>query len=317
MKTLSPKFTWIPLGAGGGLLESDLSAHLIAPMGSHDFICLDAGTLLSGLKAANEAGCFHDIPIPEDSALSPEGHVLHHHIKAYLISHPYLDHTQGLSSISPNDAPKPILSMAGTINDIRSHLFNWRTWPNFGDSGEPPRLGQYRYITLSSGVRTPIENTEMHVQAYPLSHGSHTDSNAFLIESKGFYILYMGDTGPDEIEKRTTTQDVWKQITPLIQEDRLQAIFIESSYIDERPDSELYSHLTPAWVIRAFNQLALMVDAKRPEAALEGLTMIITHIKPDLLSGQSPRQTVKEQFKAHNDLGLRLIFAEQGVRLDI
>jgi len=40
---LSPKFTWIPLGTGGGLLESDLSAHLIAPMGSHDFICLDAG----------------------------------------------------------------------------------------------------------------------------------------------------------------------------------------------------------------------------------------------------------------------------------
>ena len=112
---LSPKFTWIPLGVGGGLLEKDLSAHLIAPMGSHDFICLDAGTLLSGLKAANEAGCFHDIPIPEGSALSPEGYVLHHHIKAYLISHPYLDHTQGLAAISPNDAPKPVLSMEGTI----------------------------------------------------------------------------------------------------------------------------------------------------------------------------------------------------------
>ena len=221
MKTLSPKFTWIPLGAGGGLLESDLSAHLIAPVGSHDFICLDAGCLLSGLKAACEAGCFHDIPIPEDTALSPEGYVLHHHINAYLITHPYLDHIQGLAAISPNDTPKPVLSMEGTINDIRSHLFNWRTWPNFGDTGEPPCLGQYRYLTLSPGVRKHIENTEMHVQAFPLSHGTHTDSNAFLIDSNGFYVLYMGDTGPDEIENRTTTRDLWEQITPLVREERL------------------------------------------------------------------------------------------------
>ena len=111
--------------------------------------------------------------------------------------------------------------------------------------------------------------------------------------------------------------NLWKQITPLIQGNKLQAIFIESSYVDERPDSELYSHLTPAWVIRAFNQLASMVDAKHPGDALKGLTVIITHIKPDLLSGNSPRHIVKEQFKVHNDLGLRLIFAEQGVRLDI
>ena len=41
----------------------------------------------------------------------------------------------------------------------------------------------------------------------------------------------------------------------------IQAIFIESSYVDERRDNELFSHLTPAWVIRAFDQLASMVDA--------------------------------------------------------
>jgi len=317
MRMLSPKFTWIPIGVGGGLLESNLSAHLIAPIGAQNFICLDAGTLLSGIKAAHEAGCFHDILIPEDSDLSPEGHILHHHIRAYLISHPYLDHTQGLVVISPNDSPKPILSLEGVISDFRSHLFNWRTWPNFGDAGEPPCLGLYRYLALSPGVRTHIENTEMHVQAFPLSHGSHTDSTAFLIESNGFYVLYMGDTGPDEVEKRTTTKDLWEQIIPLIQAEYLQAIFIESSYVDEHPDNELYSHLTPAWVVSAFRQLASMVDSKRPKEALKGLTVIITHIKPNLSSGLQPRQVVEEQLKAHNDLQLRLIFAEQSKRLDI
>jgi 3',5'-cyclic-nucleotide phosphodiesterase len=127
----------------------------------------------------------------------------------------------------------------------------------------------------------------------------------------------MGDTGPDEVEKRSTTKDLWEQIIPLIQERCLQAIFIESSYVDERPDSELYSHLTPKWVINAFRQLAAMVDSKRPEKALEGLTVIVTHIKPDLSSGLNPLQIVTEQLKAHNDLRLRLIFAKQGKRMDI
>ncbi len=97
----------------------------------------------------------------------------------------------------------------------------------------------------------------------------------------------------------------------------LQAIFIESSYVDEHPDNELYSHLTPAWLISAFRQLASMVDSKRPKEALKGLTVIITHIKPDLSSGPQPREVVEEQLKAHNDLRLRFIFAEQGKRLDI
>jgi 3',5'-cyclic-nucleotide phosphodiesterase len=317
MKTLTPKFTWIPLGVAGGLLENNLSAHLIAPIGSDNFISMDAGTLLSGLKAACEAGCFHDIPVPEDSDLSTEGHILINHIRAYLISHPYLDHTLGLVVNSPNDSPKPIMSLEGTLSDIRSHIFNWRTWPNFGDTGEPPCLGLYCYVALSPGVRTRIENTEMSVQAFPLSHGTHTDSTAFLIESNGYHVLYMGDTGPDELEGRSTTQDLWEQIIPLIHGKFLQAIFIESSYVDERPDSELYSHLTPKWVINAFRQLAAMVDSKRPEKALEGLTVIITHIKPDLSSGLNPLQIVRDQLKAHNDLQLRLIFAEQGKRMDI
>jgi cAMP phosphodiesterase len=60
-----------------------------------------------------------------------------------------------------------------------------------------------------------------------------------------------------------------------------------------------------------------MVDSQRPEKALEGLTVIITHIKPDLSSGLNPLQIVREQLKAHNDLRLRFIFAEQGKRMDI
>ncbi len=296
----------------GGLDESNLSSHLIAPIDSNKFVCLDAGTVYTGLQAANQKGCFSKIELSTDSGLSTEGTILHHHIMAYLISHPYLDHIEGLTSVSPNDFPKPIMSLQGTIDDIKNLLFNWRLWPNFANSGTPPLLGQYRYIPLKTGESTKVEQTSMSVEAYPLAHGQFTDSTAFLVESDSAYILYMGDTGPDEVEKRSTTQDLWKRIAPLIKSNTLHGIFIETSYPDERPDDQLFSHLTPRWLMHSFHKLASIVDAGNHLEALQGLKVIITHIKPDLSADNTVTETIKRQLFSHNDLSLNLIIAEQG-----
>ncbi len=312
---LKPAFTWIPLGVEGGLDESSLSAHLIAPIGSTDYICLDAGTLFSGLKVANRNGCFKDIKPAE--GLSIEGTVLHHHIKAYMITHPYLDHVEGLVVVSPNDNQKPIMGLSEVIDDIENHLFNWHVWPNFGDRGTSPAMGQYRYAELQPGMKTEVPDTSMSIEAHPLSHGAHTDSTAFLVESNDEYLLYMGDTGPDEIEESTTTEDLWKRIVPLIKERSLHGIFIETSYVDERPDDQLFSHLTPAWLMKAFRKLAVMTDPQDPENSLQELKVIITHIKPDFSSIVTTRETIEKQLHKHNDLGLDLIFAEQGKRYSL
>ncbi len=316
MNSMSPQFVWIPLGAGGGLDESNLSAHLLAPIGSSDFICLDAGTILAGLKTAIKNGCFDSIEVKEDPALCVEGIVLHHHIKAYLITHTYLDHVEGLVEISPSDSPKSIIGLAGIIADLETHIFNWHVWPNLCISGTPPAIGQYNYVVLQEGERSVIADTAMNVEAYPLAHGE-TDSTAFLVESAGAFVLYMGDTGPDEVEKRDTTQALWKRIAPLIRARSLHALSIEASYPNAREDDQLYSHLTPAWVMKAFHQLAEIVDPGNPGSALEGLTVIITHIKPDLSSGISVREVIKTQLNDRNDLGLRLIFAEQGKKYEL
>jgi 3',5'-cyclic-nucleotide phosphodiesterase len=317
MKTLPPQFIWIPVGVEGGLDESSLSAHLIAPIGSTSFVCLDAGTLLAGLKVACRNNCFKDISVPGETDLTIEGYILHNHIKAYLITHPYLDHVEGLVVISPNDKAKPIMGLQGTIEDIKNYLFNWRVWPNFGSEGVPPLLGIYDYETLHAGIGKPISGTSMSVEAFPLAHGNFTDSTAFLIESENSFLLYMGDTGPDEIERRSTTQDLWKRIVPLIKAECLHGIFIETSYPDERPDDQLFSHLTPAWLMRAFRNLAELVNPGYPESALQDLNVIITHIKPDLRSGSKPREAITAQLLAHNDLGLHFIFAEQGKRYEL
>ncbi len=316
MKKKAAKFLWIPLGVEGGLDESNLSAHLLTPLGSADFICLDAGTVLTGLSIAYRNHCFDNMPIKNDPSLTFEGSVLHHHIKAFLITHSYLDHLEGMVVISPNDSKKPIISIGSVIRDIQTHLFNWRIWPNLSDSGTAPAIGLYSYITLKEDEMSDINGTSLRVRAFPLAHGE-SQSAAFLIESEGAYVLYMGDTGPDEIEKCETTYELWKQIAPLVREQRVHAIFIEASYPDERPDDQLYSHLTPAWLMKAFGQLADIVDPENPDTVLEGLTVVITHIKPDFSAGPSPRDIVKRQLESRNSMGLRLIFAEQGKRYEL
>ncbi|HEX8357577.1 MAG TPA: hypothetical protein VF610_09205, partial [Segetibacter sp.] len=45
-------FKVVPLGVKGGLDESNLSAYLIAPSGTNNYICVDAGTIRSGIDKA-------------------------------------------------------------------------------------------------------------------------------------------------------------------------------------------------------------------------------------------------------------------------
>ena len=124
------KFIAIPLGCKGGLIESDLTSYLLAPAGDANFIALDAGTLLAGLRQAKKKGSLQNIKIPPDSPLNLEGVVLKNHIKAYAISHAHLDHIAGMVINAPDDSSKPILGLPSTIDTIRDHMFNWKTWPN-------------------------------------------------------------------------------------------------------------------------------------------------------------------------------------------
>ena len=138
------KFVSIVLGTAGGLEEQNLSAYLLAPIGSKDFVALDAGTLLTGLRKARMMGSLWDIHVPPESDLTIEGWVLQNNIKAYLITHAHLDHVAGLVINSPADTTKELLGIPSTIDYIRDHLFNWKIWPNFGNEGDQLRLNKYR-----------------------------------------------------------------------------------------------------------------------------------------------------------------------------
>ena len=222
-------FKVVPLGVLGGIDESNLSAYMIAPEGSNNYICMDAGTLHAGIEKAVENKVF---TIPTEQ-------VLKKYIKGYCISHSHLDHLAGLLINSPEDSTKNIYAFPDCIETFKTHYFTWASWANFANEGEAPQLKKYTYKPLKLGEEISLENASMKMKAYPLAHSNLT-SSAFLLQSGDNYILYLGDTGPDAVEKSQNLHKLWAAIAPLIKSKQLKAIMIETSFPDEQPDKTLF-----------------------------------------------------------------------------
>jgi len=291
-------FRIVPLGIKGGIDESNLSAYMVAPIGTNDYICLDAGSLHYGIEKAVANKVFS----------IPAERVLRQYIKGYFISHAHLDHISGLIINSPDDTVKTIYALASCIETIKTHYFTWESWANFTDEGEKPALKKYSYRVLSPDSIIAIKNTAMTVQAFPLSHSNLT-STAFLVNSGDAYLLYLGDTGPDEIEKSQNLHKLWQAIAPLIKSKKLKGIMIETSFPDEQPDKTLFGHLTPKWLMKEMDDLAALTG---PDT-LKGFNLIITHVKPP----QVNIDRIKVQLKAENKLRFNLIFPEQAKVIDL
>ncbi|WP_374951644.1 MBL fold metallo-hydrolase [Mucilaginibacter sp.] len=290
-----PAFRVVPLGVLGGIDESNLSAYMIAPSGSNNYVCMDAGTLHAGLVKAVAAKTFN---------IHAE-QVLKKYIKGYFISHAHLDHLSGLIINSPDDSTKNIYGLKSTLTTIKDHYFSWQSWANFADDGDAPRLKKYHYKPLEPGSETAIDNTELNVQVFPLSHSNLT-STAFLLRSGDSYILYLGDVGPDEIENSKNMLHLWEAISPLIKSKKLKAIMIEVSFPNEQPDKTLFGHLTPKWLMKELGVLNSLAGS------LKGLNIVVTHLKPPATSIFK----IKMQLKQENTLGLNLIYPQQGKALE-
>ncbi len=315
--TNRPKFKAIVLGSAGGLSENNLTSFLLSPINENNFIALDAETLNSGIKKAAERGSFSTIEVPEDSASSIEGWILQNHIKAYLITHAHLDHIAGLIINSPTDSKKNILGIPQTIDYLRDHIFNWKVWPNFGSGGQGLNLKKYDYVQLEPLKETQIEKTTMSATPFILSHGNnYYPSTAFLVNSKGYYVLYFGDTGPDIIEKTDNIKSVWTYVAPLVKEKKLRAIFLESSFPSSRPDNMLYGHLTPKWMIHELSSLASLVNKENSKSSLKDLPVVVTHIKPSIKKDRNTKEIIRKELEKLNSLGVNFIIPSQGDRLE-
>jgi 3',5'-cyclic-nucleotide phosphodiesterase len=288
-------FKIIPLGVKGGLDEANLSAYLVAKNGTDHFICLDAGTINAGLQKAVKNSLFNE-PNAEE--------IQKKNIKAYFISHGHLDHLAGLVLNAPNDIAKPIYAFSSVIDVLKNNYFTWKSWANFANEGDKPILNKYTYQTLMEGKELLIPNTELFVTPYSLSHVNPYESSAFLVRQSKDYLLYLGDTGADTVEKSNKLELLWKAIAPLMKENKLKGIFIEVSFDNSIPDKSLFGHLTPKLLMQELTKLNELSDH-----TLSSTNIIVTHIKP---CGNC-EQNIKKQIKEANTLRLPIIYPKQGV----
>lgn len=298
-KVQKASFQVVPLGIKGGIDEKNLSAYMVAPINTNDYICLDAGTINAGIEKAIENKVFK----------VSTSEVLRKYIKGYFISHAHLDHVSGLIINSPADSSKTVYATEKCMEMMENHYFNDQTWANFGDKGPGVPLKKYHFQTLNIGTETPITNTAMTVKAFPLSHVNPFESTAFLIRNGDSYVLYLGDTGPDAVEKSDKLKELWTAVAPLIKSKQLKGIFIEVSFPNEQPDQFLFGHLTPNYLMK---ELHVLEDLSGKNS-LKGFNIIVTHLKP-------PTKNIiklKEQLQKQNDLGLKIIYPEQGKRFEL
>jgi 3',5'-cyclic-nucleotide phosphodiesterase len=290
-------FTVVPLGVRGGLDESNLSAYMVAAAGTQEYVCLDAGTLYSGIRKAVDNG---SLPAPASA-------VLRGAIKAYFISHPHLDHVSGLIINSPDDSTKSIYGLASCLKVLANNYFTWESWANFGDAGEKPQLNKYHYVTMEPGREMTVEHASLSVKAFSLSHGAPYESTAFLLRSGDNYLLYLGDTGADTLEHSDKLHRLWQAVAPLIKTGQLKAIFIEVSFPNAQPDKSLFGHLTPRLLMEEIKDLGSLSG----KDALKGFPVVVTHRKP---SGDQ-EEVIRQELMAGNPLQVRLVFPEQGKKL--
>jgi 3',5'-cyclic-nucleotide phosphodiesterase len=309
-----PKLSVIVLGSAGGITEGNLTAYLLAPRGSREYLCIDAGTVLSGLRAAHASGSFDGVELPKDSPLSMEGYVLKECIKAYLISHVHMDHITGLTVSSADDSEKNLLALPHTVEYLREHVFNWKSWPNFCNEGTPPHLNKYHYVRLEAEQEYSLWELPVSVVPFIVSHSAPYESTAFLVKHDDSSLLFVGDTGPDPVEQRDRLKSIWSHVAPLLREDHLRALFLEVSYPNGRPDNMLFGHLTPDWMLYELEQLAHLVDPDHPTEALRGFPVVVTSIKPSY-EKESTREQIGRQLNDNNRLGVRFILPEQGQTL--
>jgi 3',5'-cyclic-nucleotide phosphodiesterase len=307
------KMSVVVLGCGGGPREDNISGYMLFPSDApEEAIALDAGSLTTGIRRADELGNLWDFAVPAASNLTREGYV-YQNIKAYLISHAHLDHTSAHYLNGPVDiygAKKPIMGIQSTIDNIASGIYNWKTWADF------VALGYYEYAVLTPGIETAIPSTSMTVETFVVSHGAPYESTAFLVRSGDHYVLYFGDVGPEGVEKTGLITAVWERVAPLIADGSLLGVFLEISYAEGRPDGLLFGHLTPSWMMAELHTLAQLVDPLDPYGALAGLPVVVTHIKPVFERVEPPLSVIARQLEQINDLGVDFLFPYQGMRID-
>ncbi|ROW17844.1 hypothetical protein VPNG_00828 [Cytospora leucostoma] len=198
-------------GAQGGPLESNVTAFLVRSIGAEwrkgSVMAVDAGVQLGAItrileetqppglgKTAElqlpyvlQSGPFAGLKVYSASPKTNASRIHSELIDTYLITHPHLDHISGfVINTAGLSGPrrKKLAGLPGTIQALKTHIFNNVIWPNLSD--EDNGAGLFTYLRLNEGGSLAMGsldgylefNEGLAVKVWSVSHGHNVEMHA-------------------------------------------------------------------------------------------------------------------------------------------
>ncbi|KAJ4391052.1 3',5'-cyclic-nucleotide phosphodiesterase pde1 [Gnomoniopsis smithogilvyi] len=203
-----PALQVIILGSQGGPLETNCTAFLVRSIAAGwrkgSIMAVDAGVHLGAihqilldtqppqlgktdeyaLPYILRTGPFAGLKVDSASAKTNAKKIQGDLIDTYLITHPHLDHISGFVINTAGLAGprrKKLAGLPGTVQALKTHLFNNVIWPNLSD--EDHGAGLFTYMRLNEGGSPAMGNADgylefnegLAVKVWSVSHGHSMD----------------------------------------------------------------------------------------------------------------------------------------------
>jgi cAMP phosphodiesterase len=128
-----------------------------------------------------------------------------------------MDHVADFITMSqelPFGGNYPVYARETVLQDLETHVFNFRIWPDFFNIGFSPNDNTLVRAPLASFTPVLVPNLGLLLTAFPLNHENPGGSTAFMVEDpiSGAAFLSIFDTGPDSILTGDELRAIWDYV---------------------------------------------------------------------------------------------------------
>jgi cAMP phosphodiesterase len=229
--------------------------------------------------------CFlldHDVLIDAGSGITKLSMEQLCAIDHIFITHSHLDHVFGLallvdSVLGRRKSPITVHASEEVIATLKTHLFNWKIWPDFSVIPSPGN-GVLYWETMPK--MSTVEINGRFIQSHPVNHT--VDAVAYWVHNQRDGFLFTGDL--------STSPDLWAHFSEV---DMLSQVFIDCSF----PNSEI----DIAHASRHYCPQTLLADI---HGMSRNIRYAVTHLKPgqeDLIMKELQTDTIHQFTALHSD----------------